>query len=184
MRKRLALFCASVVICLAAMPQTGSAQEEPGPRDAHRALQLATAGSLAVTATLGTLIAINKPTLLSEGACAGGSPVLGEYGCSGLSTLHGISALLSTVLYTATVTLELAAFDWPGRDRHGGAYEALSYVHLIGMSGQAIGGVIAAFPEVVGAPRDGAFARALRTLHLFTGYIIVGSFGFTTAIEL
>jgi len=184
MQKYVGSFCACVVICLAAAPQAAWAQEEPGPRDEHRVLQLATAGSLLITATLGTLTAINKPTLLSEGACAGGRPVLGDYGCHGLSILHGISGLLSTVLYTATLTLELSAFDWPGRDRHGGAYEALSYVHLIGMSGQALGGVIASFPEVVGASRDGTFARVLRTLHIFTGYLIVGSFGITTAIEL
>jgi hypothetical protein len=183
MRQYVGLFCTVAAICLAA-PRLVHAQEEPGPRDAHRALQLSTAGTLIVTAALGTITALNKPTLFSEGRCAEGRPIFGDYGCHGLSTLHGLSALLATVLYTATVTLELSAFDWPGRDRHGDAYEALSYVHLIGMSGQAIGGLLAAVPEVVGAPRDGTFSRVLRTIHLFTGYLIVGSFGVTTAVEL
>jgi hypothetical protein len=161
-----------------------SAQEEPGPRDAHRALQLTTAGTLLVTTTLGTLTALNRPTLFSEGRCAAGDPVLGSYGCDGLSTLHGIMALLSVVLYTSTTTLELAAFDWPGRDRHGSGYEALSWVHLVGLGLQPLGGIIAAMPGVIGLRQDAGLVRVLRTIHLFTGYIGVGAFVITTAIEL
>jgi hypothetical protein len=183
MRNFVSLSAALVVFCLAA-PRFVQAQQERGPRDADRALQLSTAGSLIVTAALGTLVAINKPTLFSEGRCAEGSPIFGDYGCHGLSTLHGMFALLSAVLYTATATLEFSAFDWPGRDRHGDAYEALSYVHLVGMAVQPIAGLLAAVPEVVGASRNGTFARVLRTIHLFTGYAIVGSFVVTTAIEL
>jgi hypothetical protein len=183
MRKYVGVAVVLVVFCLGA-PRAVHAQKEPGPRDADKALQLATVGSLIVTATLGTLVAINQPTLFSEGRCAEGRPIFGDYGCHGLSTLHGMSALLSIVLYTATTTLELAAFDWPGRDRHGDAYEALSYVHLVGMALQPIGGLLAAVPEVVGASRNGTFSRVLRTIHLFSGYAIVGSFLVTTAIEL
>lgn len=160
------------------------AQEEPGPRDAHKALQLTTAGSLLVTATLGTFVAINQPTLFSEGRCASGDPVFGQYGCRGLSVVHGLSAILSIVLYTATTTLEFAEFDWPGRDRHGAAYEAASYVHLVGMALQPIGGIIAAVPEVLGLERDGTFSRVLRSIHIVTGYAIVGTYVATAAIEL
>ena len=160
------------------------AQAEPGPRDAHKALQLATAGSLIVTGTLGTLIAINQPTWFSDGACATGDPVLGRYGCEGLSVLHGLSALLAITLYTATTTLEIARFDWPGRDRHGSAYEAASYVHLVGMALQPIGGILAAMPTVLGLPHNGGFARAVRSLHILTGYAIAGTYVVTAAIEL
>jgi hypothetical protein len=183
MKTCVSLFAALVLFCLGA-PQAAHAQKEPGPRDADKALQLATSGSLVITVTLGTLTAINKPTLFSDGRCAEGRPIFGQYGCHGLSTLHGLSALLSVVLYTATATLEFTAFDWPGRDEHDSAYEALSYVHLIGMGLQPIVGLLAAVPEVVGASRDGMFARVLRTLHLFTGYAIASSFIITTAIEL
>ncbi len=157
---------------------------EPGPRDALRALHLTTAGFLVATGTLGTIAALNQPTWFSEGRCATGNPVFGEYGCHGFSTLHGVFALLSTVLYTATVTLELAAFDWPGRDRHGSGYEALSYVHLVGMALQPLGGLVAAVPEVIGLSRNSSLTRALRSIHLMTGYLIVGAFVVTTAIEL
>lgn len=183
MRSRLAAFVLTL-ICVFAAGAARAQDRESGPRDAHRALQLATAGSLLVTGTLGTLTAINQPTLFSDGRCAAGTPLFGEYGCHGLNTLHGLSGLLSTVLYTATATLEFAAFDWPGRDRHGTGYEVLSYVHLIGMAIQPIGGLLAAVPEVIGLEHNGGFIRVLRTLHLLLGYAIVGSFVVTTAIEL
>jgi hypothetical protein len=164
---------------------TAFAQEhEPGPRGADKALQLATAGSLIITGTLGTIAAINQPTWFSNGRCATGNPIFGEYGCDGYSTLHGISALISIVLYTATTTLEIAAFDWPGRDKHGTAYEAFSYVHLVGMALQPLGGLVAAVPEVFGLERNTGLLRALRSIHLMTGYLIVGSFVATTVIEL
>jgi hypothetical protein len=181
---RIAVSLTLLVVCLN-FGRTAAAQEqEPGPRDAHRALQLTTAGSLILTAGLGTIAAINQPTWFSEGRCATGDPVFGEYGCRGFSTLHGLSALLSVVLYTATTTLEFAAFDWPGRDRHGAGFETLSYVHLIGMAVQPIAGLVTAVPEVFGLSRNSSLTRALRSIHVMTGYIIVGSFVVTAAIEL
>ena len=182
--KRTSCFLASLVLALATSSTVFAQMKESGPRDADRTLQIATASSLFVTATLGTIAAINQPTWFSEGRCATGSPIFGEYGCGGFSTLHGISALLSIVLYTATMTLEFTAFDWPGRDRHGSGYQALSYVHLVGMAIQPIGGLLAAVPQVVGLKRDSGFSRALRSLHLMTGWLIVGSFAVTTSIEL
>jgi hypothetical protein len=184
MIRRLGLFTTVVALCLVRPALTHAQDAEPGPREADRVLQLATSGGLILTATLGTLTAINRPTLFSDGRCAAGKPLFGQWGCRGLSTLHGLSALLTVVLYTATTTLELEAFDWPGRDRHGRAYEALSYVHLVGMALQPIGGLLAAAPEIVGASRDGTFSRVLRTIHLFTGYAIAGAFVVTTAVEL
>jgi hypothetical protein len=182
--KRTSCFLASLALFLAVSSTVFAQMKESGPRDADRTLQLATASSLFVTATLGTIAAINQPTWFSEGRCATGSPIFGEYGCRGFSTLHGIAALVSIVLYTATTTLELTAFDWPGRDRHGSGYQALSYVHLVGMALQPIGGLLAAVPQVIGLKRDSGFSRALRSLHLMTGWLIVGSFAVTTSIEL
>lgn len=153
-------------------------------RDTHRTLQLATSGGLILTAALGTINAMNQPTLFSDGRCASGRAVFGEYGCHGMGALHGLVALLTVVLYTSTETLELSRFDWPGRDRHGDGFTALSYVHLIGMIIQPIGGLIAAVPEIVGASRSGALPKVLRTLHMVTGVAIAGAFIVTTAIEL
>lgn len=183
MTKRIGWILTGALLCISAA-NAAQAQAESGPRDAHKALQLSTAGSLIVTSTLGTLIAINQPTLFSEGRCATGGPIFGEYGCQGLSVMHGLFAMLSAVLYTATVTLEFAEFDWPGRDQHGTAYEAASYVHLVGMALQPIGGIIAAVPQVIGLEPDGSFSRILRSIHIVTGYAIVGTYLVTAAIEL
>ena len=153
-------------------------------RDTHRTLQLTTSGGLILTSTLGIINAINQPTLFSEGRCASGRPIFGEYGCKGLGPLHGLFALLTVVLYTSTEALEFSRFDWPGRDRHGDGFTALSYVHLIGMIIQPIGGLIAGVPQLVGASPNGVLPKVLRTLHLFTGFAITGAFIATTAWEL
>jgi hypothetical protein len=181
---RTSWFLACFILSLVATSNVFAQTKEPGPRDADRTLQLATAGSLIVTASLGTIAAMNQPTWFSDGRCATGGPIFGEYGCHGFSTLHGIAALLSVVLYTATATLEFTAFDWPGRDQHGSGYQALSYVHLVGMAIQPIVGLLAAVPQVIGLKRDSGFSRALRSLHLMTGWLIVTSFVITTSIEL
>lgn len=158
--------------------------------DAHsvhvtdQTLRLATTGSLLVTATLGTFVALNQPTLLSDGRCHTGSPIFGDYGCHALSGLHGFFAVLSIVLYTSTQAFEFSHSIWPGQDHHGAGFKALSYIHLIGMAIQPIGGLLAVVPQIVGAPKDGLFARVLRTLHIVLGYTIVTTFAITTAIEL
>ena len=189
---RIAL-CAAVCLTLLshttrAAAQTTADQTDEGVRDAHRVLQLSTAGSLLLTSTLGTMIAINKPTLFGEGRCAegGAEPIFGEYGCKGLSVVHGLSAILSTILYTATVATEFAAFDWPGQNDHGTAYDVASAVHLGGMALLPIVGIITAVPMVLGMEQDESseFQRIMRTLHLAFGYITVGTFGATVAVDL
>lgn len=178
---RLLMLCLLSLLTFA--PAAARAQFD-NVRDTHRTLQLTTSGALILTAGLGAINAINQPTLFSDGRCASGNPIFGEYGCHGLGPLHGVFALLSVVLYTTTETLEFSRFDWPGRDRHGDGFTALSYVHLIGMIIQPLGGLLAAVPELVGASRNGALPRVLRTLHAVTGVAVAGAFIVTTAIEL
>ena len=75
---------------------------------AHRTLKIGTAAALGVTTGLGVIAAINQPTLFGQGACASGRPVLGAYGCSGFSILHGSSGVATEVLYTADMAVALA----------------------------------------------------------------------------
>jgi len=164
-----------------------AAQEQPseGTRAAHDVLRVSTAASMLVTATLGTLLAINKPTLFGDGRCLRGDPVLGDYGCHGLSVLHGISAVISLVLYTATTTLEIDQFGWPGMG-HGRGYAVANWIDLVGMSMLPIVGFVMAVPQVLGLDMadDSLFRRLLRTVHLAVGYTTVGTFVATTAIDL
>jgi hypothetical protein len=138
-----------------------------------------------LTATLGTVLAINKPTLFSDGECTNGNPVLGDYGCNGLTVLHGISAVISLVLYTATTTLEIDQFGWPD-EGHGDGYAVANWIHLIGMGALPIVGLISVVPQVLGIDvrDDDLFKRVLRTLHLVVGYTTVGTYVATAAIDL
>jgi hypothetical protein len=171
-----------------ALVETCHAQDQSGfededLRDAHRGLQLATAGSMLVTGTLGTILAMNRPTLFGDGRCAEGDPIFGAYGCRGLSVLHGISAVLSVVLYTTTTTIEFAEGTWPGSGGHNTGYKVASGIHLGAMAILPLAGIVAAVPAVFGLP-EGDFQRVLRTVHLFVGYLGVGTYVSTVALDL
>lgn len=172
------------LLALAALRPAQAAAQDDSARDAHRVLQVATMSSMLVTASLGTIVALNKPTLLSDGRCAEHRPILGEYGCHGLSVLHGFSALLTLTLYTATTTLEFAKFDWPGQQDHNGLYRGVSYVHLIGMGLLPFVGLTAAVPQVFGLEDGNSdFSRVLRSLHITAAYLTVGTYVATAAID-
>ncbi len=185
-------------LVLAAEPARGGdeAPEAPAPSgrtDAlhrwERALKWSTAGALVVTSTLGTLAAIDQPTAFGDGRCATGNPVLGTYGCDrGLSTLHGISGVLSATLYTANGVLALSIPGPIGNvsESERPWHRALTYVHLGGIAVQPLLGLVAAYPQVIGvrntAPGD-PFPRDLRTVHLFVGYITMIAYVTTLLLE-
>lgn len=181
------LRAALVLVAVLTSASAVQAQQQPSQdmRDAHDVLRVSTTASMLVTATLGTLLAINKPTLFGDGRCAQDRPVFGEYGCHGLSVLHGVSALVSLVLYTATTTLEIDQFGWPSMGR-GTGFAVANWIDLVGMSVLPIVGLVMAVPQVLGLdlPDGSLFRRVLRTVHLAVGYTTVGTFVATTAIEL
>lgn len=156
----------------------------------ERILKWSTGGALVVTATLGTLAAINQPTAFGDGRCQTGHPIFGTYGCDrGLSTLHGVSGVASAILYTANGAI---AFSLPGpvgnvSDRERPWHTALSYVHLVGIIVQPLLGLTAAYPQVIGLSKTGPsdpFPRNARTAHLALGYLTTAAFLTTIALEL
>lgn len=154
----------------------------------HRVLKVATAGSLVVTGLLGTIVAINQPTLFGRGRCAAGDPIFGPYGCTSLSTVHGGMAVTSLVLYTATGVLSLATPRMPGatHPRLEFVHRALTYVHLAGMVIQPVLGILSRFPDVIGIDstehrRD--FSEVTRTVHIGLGYLTVAAFVTTTLLD-
>jgi hypothetical protein len=173
------------------------AEGEPAPssdrthllRKWERTLKWSTAGALIVTSTLGTMAAIDQPTIFGDGRCQTGGAVLGTYGCDrGLSTLHGASGVVSAILYTADGALALSL---PGPIGNVGQaarpwHRALTYVHLGGMVLQPVLGLVSAFPQVLGvrgtAPGD-RFPRNVRTAHVFLGYVTTAAFLTTLALE-
>ncbi len=165
---------------------------EPGEESARRwerALKWATAGSLVLTSALGTMAAVNQPTEFGDGRCMTGGPLLGTYGCDrGLSTLHGMSGVLSALLYTSNGTLALSLREPVGNvtPRERPWHRALTYVHLGGITLQPIFGLVSAFPQVIGMDRTGPadpFPRKLRTIHVGLGYLTAAAYIATLALE-
>lgn len=193
-RPRRTASIATTVVAALLMVASGSAParaqaSRDSIRHAHRGLQIATMTSLLVTGTLGTFVAINQPTLFSDGRCDqdDAHPLFGrKYGCHGLNVLHGLSAIISSVLYTATQTMEFTAFDWPGQESHGTGYKVASGIHLAGMIALPIVGLVTAVPQLLGirTDNDSKFERIIRTLHLSLGYLTVGTYVTTAGIDL
>ena len=177
---------AALVVLGTAVSPAAAQEQDRTIDDVHRGMQVATMSSLVVTGALGTIIAMNKPTLFGDGRCESGDPIFGDYGCKGLSVLHGLSAILSFGLYTITTTIEFVEYDWPGQQDHGTAYEIASWGHLIGMGALPLVGIITAVPEVLGIEGQGKedFQRILRTLHIGFAYLTVGTYVATAAIDL
>ncbi len=160
---------------------------------AQRKLKIATAGSLLLTGTLGTILALDRDTLLWDGRCSvpDGRPLLGDYGCNELSVVHGISAVLSLLLYTSTTAVSLSVPGEPavvptGRPGVDGAfYRAVSWVHLVGIILQPILGFLGHYPGLIGLDRNGSesFSRTMRTIHLGVGYVTIAAFTTSLALE-
>lgn len=175
-------------------PATVSA--EPFPEWVGRAyptLRGVTAGALLLTGGLGTLVAINQGTLLTNGRCdeegGGGSPppIFGTYGCESLSIVHGISGVLSLTLYTATIVLGLFEGEPPlgHGNGHGRLHRILSYVALVGIALQPVLGLVSAYPDILGissASQD-KFGEVVRTAHVGLGYVTIAAYLTTIIIE-
>lgn len=151
-------------------------------RRLHRTLSLVTTGSLLVTGALGTLTAINAGTAFEPGRCDSGTPLFGNYGCESLHIVHGASAILSLVLYTATAVqglpLGLSQSEGP-------LYRILSYVHLVGIVLQPVLGLITSYPQIIGVHPEAQehFGDVLRTVHIGVGYVTVAAYATTTVLE-
>lgn len=160
----------------------------------HRPLGIATWSGLLVTEALGTIMAINQRTWFGPGNCSNVSPtgasgcIFGDWGASGLGTMHEVSAFVTLGLYTATGIYALAMPDpehaSAGNDpraRRLRIHKALAWVHLVGMVLQPILGIMAASPTAFGlstTPSPGStsspaqdFSASLRTIHMGVGYV-------------
>jgi hypothetical protein len=158
---------------------------ESGLVQAHRVLKPLTAGSLLLTVALGTLLVINYPTFFGEGHCSTGGPVFGTYGCDALNIVHGVSAVMSVVLYTATTVLELTPEVQAVPERHPEAQRYLRYVHLVGFILQPILGIISSYPQIIGISTGGQaqFSRVMRSVHLSIGYVTLGAYAASTVLD-
>jgi hypothetical protein len=157
----------------------------------HRALKYGTAGALLVTGSLGVVALINQPTLLGDGKCLTGNPVLGDYGCNELGLLHAGSGVVTLGLYATDMGVTVGIPRAPGSPLkgpydHGGAHRAFTGMHIAGMILQPILGLLAANPTLIGVDDPsgtGDYARTMRTAHVGVGLLTAGSYWTTLAIE-
>lgn len=154
----------------------------------HRGLQIATSASLAITGLfLGTIAAINQPTAFGDGHCTTGGPVFGSYGCSGLSVLHGVSAVISVSLYVGTETLDYVRPrlepERPTARRR--AQHVLRWIHRGAIAATPLLGLMGARPEWIGVPNEDrpSFQKTVRTIHIFTAALLAGAYIATTLLE-
>jgi hypothetical protein len=181
----------------------GSASDEPNIEliqhrqqnvNLHRPLGIATFATLTVTEVLGIFAAINQRTWFGQGECrAGGSPILGfEFGCNGLSALHGVFAFATITLYTTTGIYALSMPD-PERASEGSSrgavrlriHKALAWVHAIGMVAMPVLGFLGANPNAFGIQDTrGDYAAAFRSVHEILGFVTWGALGAAMVVEL
>lgn len=159
--------------------------QESNDRWAHtrKVLETSTLAGLWTTGLLGTVLAVNRPTLLSDGRCETGDPIFGDYGCGELSTVHGISAVTSIALYTASEVFNLTT--GPKRQRST-INRVFTWIHRAGILALPLPGIVSRYPEVIGITDPGAqrdFSEVIRTIHLAVGYTTVGAYTVTFTLD-
>ncbi|MDP3275864.1 MAG: hypothetical protein Q8Q09_11750 [Deltaproteobacteria bacterium] len=168
----------------------------------HRPLGIATWGTLLATEVLGTIASINQRTWFGNGLCnartadgmpAMRAPILGDFGCSGLSTLHGVFAFATVSLYTTTGIYALSMPD-PERASEGDSrgagrlriHKALAWIHAGGMILLPLLGFLGANPATFGIVDDAAqsYSSAFRSVHEIVGFTTFAALTGAMIVEL
>lgn len=150
----------------------------------HKVFGIAAWSSMLVTEVLGTILAINRPTLFGDGSCASDPNAFG-CGSNLLGTLHQASSFLTVGLYTTAGILAIAAPDPDnasvGTDRASSTlrlHKTLAWVHGAGMLLMPILGIIGANIT------DADAGRAFRTVHTGVGYVTFAALSWAMYLEL
>lgn len=162
----------------------------------HRALGIATWGSVALTSILGVIQYYNLYGFFAgqgSNPCVTGDAIFGQSQCTGTPVLHAGSAALSAGLYYTTFTLSLLMPD-PDDVSAGDSefaqrlrtHKWLRWVHFGGMAAQALLGVVVANSELIGLDRanDYGTLQALSTVHLTTGLITLAALSWAALLML
>jgi hypothetical protein len=156
---------------------------------AQDVLKVTTSVLYGVTGALGLVSAINQPTVFGDGRCADqpepneGSGIGGEWGCEGLSTLHGAFGIATTVSYVSEgVTGLVIPGDEPD---YGTFHDVMNATHIVGMVLTPAIGFLAAQPNLFGGEDrvDSTWPKVGRTIHVSTALLTAGAYWTTTIIE-
>jgi hypothetical protein len=183
-----------VLSLLVALPVTGWAQADEERHQeyltiSHGVLQKTGLGTLAMTGAIGVALMANKATLFSDGLCAAGNPVFGQFGCDGsLSLLHfGFAATTLGLFVTSEIIatqLEVSPYEvadpMMARTRR-----ALLWTNVALFSVQPVLGLLSAHPALIGIPPDAlhTFSRVLRTVHFGVGLGVATTYTLHAAFQ-
>jgi hypothetical protein len=146
-------------------------------------LENSTVAGLWVATTLGTIGIMNRPTIFGDGRCERGNPILGDYGCGPSTTLHGIVAASSVMLFTGSEVLNLTTGRRSDRSQ---TEKVLLWITRAGMFTLPLIGIISRFPDTIGindAENQREFGRVMRTIHAGAGYVTVVAYTITFMLD-
>jgi hypothetical protein len=160
-------------------PATAGAQEIDQERQddydtAHSVLQKTGLVTLGLTGISGATLLINKPTAFGDGRCKSGDPILGDFGCGGLTYLHLGFAVTTLGLFVAQEVVAeqapISPYDMGSETKQDtmAGFRVANYA-LFGV--QPVLGLLAANPGILGvddADKEDV-SRALRTVHFGVG---------------
>lgn len=181
-----------VIFVMASLPRTVSAQIDQDKQDrlatTHSVLQKAGLGTLFFTGTSGSALMVNKPTLFGKGRCRTGDPLLGGFGCRGLSLLHFGMGVASLGLF---VSSEIVAENMPvspydmGSAGKQDTMRTLRYTNIGLFAVQPILGLVATHPQLIGIPERSreTFSKVLRTVHFGVGGSLATTYSINAGLQ-
>lgn len=195
-RRRGRAIVAALVAAGAALllPHVASAQEaidaekQDDLETVHSVLQKSGLATLGLTGVSGGVLLMNKPTLFGDGRCKSGDPILGDFGCGGLTLLHAGFGATTLGLFVAQ---EIVAGEMPispydvGSQGRQDAMTALRYTNIGLFAVQPILGFVAANPGVIGVAEESQedVSRVLRTIHFGVGGTIATTYTVNAALQ-
>jgi hypothetical protein len=183
------LFFSIVALPAAARAQVAQPGQGSDLSTAHSVTQKTGLATLAVTGALGVALAVNRPTLVSDGRCETHEGVFGEFGCGpGLTVTHFVFAASTLVLFVTSEILaekmEVNPYDVGDFERVR-AMRNLRWANVGLFAVQPVLGFLSAHPEVIGIQSGsrGMFSRVLRTIHLGVGLGAATTYSVNAALQ-
>jgi hypothetical protein len=172
----------------AAAQETIDREKQEDYETAHSVLQKTGLVTLGLTGATGAGLLINKRTLFSRGRCETGDPILGEFGCGGLTFLHAGFGATTAGLFVAQQIVGAQAPISPydmGSEGKQDTMEALRYVNISLFIVQPVLGLLAANPGIMGVAEEDQedVSAVLRTIHFGVGGSLATTYTVNAALQ-
>lgn len=155
---------------------------------AHSVLQKTGLVTLGLTGITGATLLMNKKTLFSDGRCASGDPLLGDFGCGGLTYLHAAFGATTLALFVAQESVAVQSPISPYDEGSEGKQDAMTGMRVANyalFSVQPVLGLFAANPGILGVPEEDRedVSAALRTVHFAVGGTLATTYTVNAALQ-